>query len=103
MDMTLQKRVVGLLSLVLLLPAANVILHYFADNNLSHGWPSNVVRNWEQFGFGALKGKLVINPGGYEALTRPDVYAGHRPASLYPIYLGKQLGFGTNADTIPFN
>ena len=57
------------------------------DDGLGAVWTHNVVRNWEQFGFFNLHGKMVINPGGFEAATNPEIYAGHRPASLYPAYV----------------
>jgi hypothetical protein len=100
--LTWNKRVAGLLAIVFLLPVPNAILHYFADDNYSNGWPSNTVRNWEQYGLFALKGKAITNPGGFEALSHPQVYAGHQPMGLYPIYLARQLGSWAHADSLPF-
>ena len=57
-------------------------------------WPGNAVYNWNHYGFGTLHGKLVTNPGGFEALTQPDIYKGHRAASFYPVFaVGKLLGW----------
>jgi hypothetical protein len=89
--------------MVLLMLTASGILFYLADGNLACGWPNNVVRNWEQYGFLRLKGKLVMNSGGYEALTKPSVYAGHRAASLYPVFLARQLFAWTGAGTLAFH
>jgi hypothetical protein len=47
---------------------------YLAGGDPATGWSNNAVQNWEQYGFLKLKAKLVINPGGYEALTKPEVY-----------------------------
>jgi len=82
--------------LILLLVAAGAVwLTTWVDNGLGVCWTHNVVRNWEQFGFFNLHGKLVSNPGGFEAVTNPDVYAGHRAVSLYPVFfLYHVLGAG---------
>ncbi len=57
------------------------------DDGLGDGWVQVVVRNWEQFGFSNLHGKLVFSPGGFEAESNPKLYAGHRPASVLPVFL----------------
>jgi hypothetical protein len=101
--MTFQNRPGGILALTLLILTANAFLHYFADNNRTHGWPSNIVRNWEQYGLSTLKGKMVKNPGGFEALSNPEVYAGHRPASLLPVFAVKRLFSWTGADMLAFH
>jgi len=49
-------------------------------------WGHNVLVNWQDFGFYALKGQLVYNPGGYNLPDHPLVYAGHRAFGLYPAY-----------------
>ena len=72
------------------------------DDGLGLDWTANVTRNWEQYGFSNLHGKLVVNPGGYEAVTHPQYYAGHRPASLYPLYFIHHLTGGLNLDFLPF-
>lgn len=61
------------------------------DDGLGDGWVQVVVRNWEQFGFSNLHGKLVFSPGGFEAESHPKLYAGHRPASLLPVFLCHHL------------
>jgi hypothetical protein len=88
----------GLLALT-----ASGIMLYMAGGNLACGWSNNVLQNWEQYGFLKLKGKLVTNPGGYEALSKPDVYRGHRAASMYPVYLAKRLFAWTGAGTLAFH
>lgn len=75
---------------VLMVAAA---FYALVGHGISSGWPGNAVHNWNQYGLGALQGKLVTNPGGFEALTKPDLYKGHRPASFYPVFaVGKLLG-----------
>ena len=91
-----------ILVMLLALPASGIML-YLADDNLACGWTNNVVRNWEQYGLWRLKGKLVMNPGGYEALTRPEVYKGHRAAFLYPVFLIKRLFAWTGAGTLAYH
>lgn len=71
------------------------------DDGLGLDWAQRAVRNWEQYGFFQLHGKMVCNPGGFEVDTRPDYYPGHRPASMYPVFfcyhlfaiLGLDFGF----------
>ena len=67
------------------------------DDGLGLVWTHNVVRNWEQFGFFNLHGKLVYNPGGFQADTQPQIYSGHRAAGLYPFFLTQTLFHGTGA------
>ena len=58
------------------------------------GWPANAVHNWNQYGFGALHGKLVTNPGGFAVLTNPEIYSGHSAVSYYPVFAtGLVLGW----------
>ena len=61
------------------------------DNGMGPGWAHNVVRNWEQFGFFNLNGQMVVNPGGFQADTKPEIYPGHRPASMYPAFFCHHL------------
>jgi len=78
--------------LILLVAVAGTAwLTTWMDDGLGSGWAYNVVRNWEEFGFSNLHGQLVANAGGYEAETHPEVYGGHRPASLYAAYLCHHL------------
>ncbi|MGO8926072.1 MAG: hypothetical protein ACLQU3_04135 [Limisphaerales bacterium] len=102
--MNFANRVPMFLLLVLLPLTGSGIVQYLVDGNLgASGWPGNVVRNWEQYGLLTLKGKLVTNPGGFEALTKPEVYKGHRAASLYPVFFIKRLFAWTGAGTLAFN
>jgi hypothetical protein len=78
-------------------------LQYLIDDGLDIGWPQNVVRNWEQLGFFNLHGKLVTNPGGFEAATNPEVYKGMSPVSLYPAFFSTQLFAWTHLGTLSFH
>lgn len=78
------------LAVILILVAASW-LTTIVDDGLGLGWPFNVARNWERFGFFNLHGKLVCNPGGYQAETQPQIYAGHEAASLYPFFLTQRF------------
>jgi hypothetical protein len=83
--------------------AAAMVLSYLVDNNLEWGWPTNVVRNWQEFGFFNLHGKLVTNVGGFEATTRPEIYGGMSPISLYPVYFATAVFSWTGLDTLSFH
>ena len=67
--------------MVVLALTASGVLFYLADGNLDLGQYKNVMRNWEQYGLFTLKGKLVTNAGGFEALAKPEVYPGHHEDS----------------------
>jgi len=74
--------------LILLLVAVGTAwLTTWVDNGVGIGWTFSVLRNWEQFGFFNLHGKLVHNAGGFQVNTNPEIYAGHRATSLYPAFL----------------
>jgi hypothetical protein len=63
---------------IIIIPAAitcSAFLIYLVDNDLGIGWPHNVVRNWQQFGFFNLHGQLVFNVGGFEATTQTELFA----------------------------
>ncbi len=77
--------------LVVLILAAASWLTTLVDDGLGLVWPYNVARNWEQFGFFNLHGKLVYNPGGYQVETQPQIYAGHRATALYPFFLTQKF------------
>jgi hypothetical protein len=79
-----------LLFFVIVIMAA-MVLSYLVDDNLGWGWPTNVIRNWQDFGFFNLHGKLVANAGGFQATTHPDVYKGMSPISLYPVFFATKL------------
>lgn len=96
------RRLLKLSLLVLLMLAASGILLYLADGNLAVGWRNNVVRNWEQYGLLTLKGKLVTNPGGYEALTRPEVYPGTARPAFIPCSLSSGSLAGPGRARCPF-
>src|SRR5277367_5272828 len=71
--------------------AGSAWLTTLVDDGLGFGWTHDVVRNWGQWGFFNLHGKLVMNPGGFQADTDPRTYSGHRPLSLYPYFLTQKL------------
>jgi hypothetical protein len=55
------------------------------------GWPSIVMRNWHEYGFWHLGGKLVSNAGGLDSGETPFVYPGHQPYFLILPYWLKEL------------
>jgi hypothetical protein len=55
------------------------------------GWPSNVMRNWHDYGYWHLGGKLVDNFGGLDAGEAPIVYPGHQANFLLLPYWLKEL------------
>jgi hypothetical protein len=97
MEMVMRK--IQIVTVVLILAAASW-LTTLVDDGLGTVWTHNVVRNWEQFGFLNLHGKLVFNPGGFQADTQPQIYAGHRPASLYAFWGIQTLFSGAKASYI---
>ena len=82
---------------------ANGVLQWLVDEDLGIGWTHNTIRNWEQFGLGTLKGQLVTNPGGYQALEQPEIYLGHRAASLLPAFFIGKLFAWTGMHFLPFH
>jgi hypothetical protein len=81
----------------------SALLIYLVDDGLGMGWPQNVVRNWQQFGLFKLRGQLVFNEGGFEALTRPEIFRGISPVSLYPPYAATELFGWTGLGTMSFH
>ena len=79
-----RRRFFAILGAILLL-AVGIHFGMSADS----GWPCIVMHNWDDYGFLALKGQLVANPGGLQPGEAWDVYPGHRPAFLYLPYLLK--------------
>jgi hypothetical protein len=79
--------------------AGCAFLLYLVDDGWGLGWPHNTVRNWEDFGFWNLHGKLVFNPAGFEVTTHPQAYSGMSPLSLWIVFFFTKLfgwtGFGT--------
>jgi hypothetical protein len=92
----------SLLMVVLALTASGILL-YLTDGNLDQGAYNNVMRNWEQYGILTLKGGLVQNPGGYEALTKPWIHPGYSPTCIYPVFLVRRLFAWTGAGTLAFH
>ncbi len=84
------------------LAAAGWLMWLF-DDGLGIGWPSNALRNWQQFGPAALHGVLVYNPGGFDAVAQPQVYHGMSPYYLYPVYFCTQLFGWTGLGTLSFH
>jgi len=82
---------------------ANGLLQWLVDSDLGICWTHNTLRNWDQAGFLALKGRLVTNPGGHNALEQPHVYSGHRAASLYPAFVMRRLFAWTGLNALPFH
>ncbi len=82
---------------------ANGLLQWLVDSDLGIEWTHNTIRNWEQLGWRELKGQLVTNPGGHDALEHPDVYSGHRAASLYPAFFVGRLFAWTGLHALPFH
>lgn len=80
-----------LLLAVLGMLAASAFFYQLGGRSIMCGWPIVAVHNWQQYGLGELHGKLVTNPGGFEVLTKPDIYKGHRAASMYPVYAAEKL------------
>jgi hypothetical protein len=86
-----------------LLLAGNGSLQWVVDSDLGVCWTHNVLRNWQEFGLFALRGQLVMNPGGYGALDHPAVYSGHRPASLYPAFFIERIFAWTGFHALPYH
>jgi hypothetical protein len=59
-------------------------------------WTQRVVRNWREFGFFNLHGKMAYNVAGEGLPAHPLVYAGHRPVCLYPACLASWVFGGEN-------
>ncbi len=91
----------ALLGAILLL--ANGALQWLVDNDLGMCWTHNVIRNWQQLGFSATHGRLVMNPGGHQALDAPELYLGHQPTSLYPVLLLEKLFSWTGTNALPIH
>ena len=69
---------------VLFVVICSVLLFcYLIDDGLGIGWPQNVLRNWEEYGFLNLGGKLVTNAGGFDITNHPEIYK--RNKSCKPI------------------
>ena len=80
-----------LLALCAVLLICNTALEWVVDENEGISWPGNVLRNWHEYGLGKLEGKLAKNPGGYGLPENPEIYSGHRPFTLYPVFAMQRL------------
>jgi hypothetical protein len=80
-----------LLALCAILLIGNSMLEWVVDGHEGILWPGNVLRNWQDYGVRELEGKLVMNPGGYGLPVNPEIYPGHRPYTLYPVFALQQL------------
>ena len=89
--------------LVLCVLGGSAWLQYLMDDGLGIGFSQNVERNWEQFGLFNLHGKLVTNPGGFEATTNPKILAGYSPICFYPAYFSAQIFAWTGLGTMSFH
>lgn len=89
--------------IVAVVVVGSATLLHLIDDGLGIGWPQNVIRNWQDFGFLQLGGKLVINPGGFEVTSHPDIYKGMSPVSLYPAYFTMKLCGWTGLGTMSYH
>ncbi|HEX7652558.1 MAG TPA: hypothetical protein VF607_03565, partial [Verrucomicrobiae bacterium] len=61
------------------------------QNNRDNGWATIVMHNWHEYGYQALHGQLVANPGGLAEGEKPFIYPRHRPTFLTIPYVLKEL------------
>lgn len=66
-------------------------------------WTHTVLRNWEEYGLGELRGRLVCNPGGAGAREQPVIYGGHQPFVLYAALLIGQATGGAGRSGLGFH
>jgi hypothetical protein len=83
--------------------AGAVFMLFLIDDGMGIAWPTNVMRNWQQFGLLNLHGQLVSNPGGYDVTTVPNVYHGMSPLFMYPVYVVTGIFSWTGLDTLAFH
>jgi len=88
--------------IILVMAAAGGLLWY-NDDGMSAGWPTNVLRNWLQYGLGPMHGALVTNDGGFDAVAHPNVYPGMSPWYLYPVYFSTQALDWTGLGTLSYH
>jgi hypothetical protein len=86
-----------------LLLAACSLLYEVSGGDIIAGWPGVAIENWKEYGLRTLKGQLVVNPGGFEAITKPEIYTGHRPLSLYPVLAVEKLCSWGGTSMLPFH
>ena len=101
--MNLAKPVLLFVLMTLVVLAASTAIRYSVDRNIAAGTWNTVIRNWEQFGLLTLHGRLVDNPGGFEALDKPEVYPGHRATCVYLAFFVKRLFAWTGAGILAFS
>ena len=85
------QRFIWVAFLLLLLGGSTLLYCTLPLSTRISAWGPTVLRNWHDFGFFQLHGKLVYNPGGGGLPDHPIVYGGHRALSLYPAYLASHL------------
>jgi hypothetical protein len=88
---------------ILITILASAWLLWLIDDGMQLGWPSNVLRNWQEFGLSQMHGALVQNPGGFEAVSHPDIYHGMSPWYLYPVYFCTMAFAWTNLAAMPYH
>lgn len=91
------------MAFLLIVGVAAGSLLWLVDSNLGIGWPSNVLRNWQEFGPKPMHGALVFNPGGFQAVEHPQVYGGMSPLYLYPVYYCAQAFAWSGLGVLPFH
>ena len=101
--MKTDRQIVKLVLLCGLVVVGSSLLQWLIDSDLGLSWPHSVLRNWEQYGFTTLKGRLAFNPGGHGALQHPEAYLGMQTARLYPAsFVGRLLAW-TGLHALPFD
>lgn len=73
-----------LLAAVLLL--STVAWWQLRAGNPRTGWVPVALRNWADYGYGSLRGRVVINAGGIAPGEPSEIYQGYRGYSLLPLY-----------------
>lgn len=66
--------------------AGGILFFGQSDQERNGGWAHSVLRNWGEYGFFKLQGRMITNPGGYGVLEDPQCYTGHRPHVLRAAY-----------------
>lgn len=66
--------------------AGGILFFGQSEQARNGGWAHSVLRNWDEYGFFRLEGRMITNPGGYAVLEDPQYYTGHRPHVLRAAY-----------------
>jgi len=66
--------------------AGGILFFAQSEQARNGGWAHSVLRNWGEYGFFNLEGRMITNPGGYDVLGDPQYYTGHRPHVLRAAY-----------------